>query len=45
MCFPQIAEAISKLKVRSCFIDGEAVVVDERGLSGGTVDLTVSNFS
>jgi bifunctional non-homologous end joining protein LigD len=31
--FPQIVEAVSKLKVRSCFIDGEAVVVDERGLS------------
>ena len=31
--FPQIVEAISKLKVRSCFIDGEAIVVDERGLS------------
>jgi bifunctional non-homologous end joining protein LigD len=31
--FPQIVEAMSKLKVRSCFIDGEAVVVDERGLS------------
>ena len=24
---------MSKLKVRSCFIDGEAIVVDERGLS------------
>jgi bifunctional non-homologous end joining protein LigD len=31
--FPQIVESVSKLKVRSCFIDGEAVVVDERGLS------------
>jgi ATP-dependent DNA ligase len=31
--FPQIVEAVSKLKVRSCFIDGEAIVVDERGLS------------
>jgi bifunctional non-homologous end joining protein LigD len=31
--FPQIAEAISNLPVRSCFIDGEAIVVDERGLS------------
>ena len=30
---PQIVEAVSKLKVRSCFIDGEAIVVDERGLS------------
>ena len=35
--FPQIVEALSKLKVRSCFIDGEAIVVDERGLS--TFDL------
>jgi bifunctional non-homologous end joining protein LigD len=31
--FPQIAEAISSLPVQSCFIDGEAIVVDERGLS------------
>ena len=31
--FPQIVEAVSRLKVRSCFIDGEAIVVDERGLS------------
>jgi ATP-dependent DNA ligase len=30
-------EALSKLKVRSCFIDGEAIVVDERGFS--TFDL------
>jgi bifunctional non-homologous end joining protein LigD len=25
--FPQIVEAVSKLKVRSCLIDGEAIVV------------------
>ena len=31
--FPRIGEAISNLPVRSCFIDGEAVVIDERGLS------------
>jgi hypothetical protein len=31
--FPQIVDAVSKLKVRSCFIDGEAIVVNERGLS------------
>ena len=31
--FPQIAEAVSKLKVRSCFIDGKAIVVDQRCLS------------
>jgi bifunctional non-homologous end joining protein LigD len=31
--FPQIVEAVSKLKVRSCVIDGEAIVVDRRGLS------------
>jgi bifunctional non-homologous end joining protein LigD len=31
--FPQIVEAVSKLKVRSCFIDGEAIVANERGLS------------
>jgi bifunctional non-homologous end joining protein LigD len=35
--FPQIVEAVSKLKVRSCFIDREAIVVDEGGLS--TFDL------
>ena len=35
--FPRIVEAVSKLKARSCFIDGEAIVVDERGLS--TFDL------
>jgi hypothetical protein len=35
--YPQIVEAVSKLKVRSCVIDGEAIVVDERGLS--TFDL------
>jgi bifunctional non-homologous end joining protein LigD len=31
--FPQIVEAVSKLNMRSCFIDGEAIVVDRRGLS------------
>jgi bifunctional non-homologous end joining protein LigD len=31
--FPQIVEAISNLPVQSCFIDGEAIVADERGLS------------
>jgi bifunctional non-homologous end joining protein LigD len=31
--FPQIVEAISNLPVQSCFIDGETIVVDERGLS------------
>jgi hypothetical protein len=31
--FPFIAMAVSKLPVRSCLIDGEAIVVDERGLS------------
>jgi bifunctional non-homologous end joining protein LigD len=31
--FPQIVDAVSKLPVQSCFIDGEAIVVDERGLS------------
>ena len=30
--FPQIVQAISRLPVRSCFIDGEVIVVDERGL-------------
>ena len=31
--FPRIVEAIANLPVRSCFIDGEAIVVDESGLS------------
>jgi bifunctional non-homologous end joining protein LigD len=31
--FPKIAEAVASLPVRSCFIDGEAIVVDENGLS------------
>jgi bifunctional non-homologous end joining protein LigD len=31
--FPQVVQAISTLPVRSCFIDGEIIVVDERGLS------------
>ena len=31
--FPQIVAAVSKLRARSCLIDGEAIVVDERGLS------------
>jgi bifunctional non-homologous end joining protein LigD len=31
--FPRIVEAIAKLPVQSCFIDGEAIVIDERGLS------------
>jgi bifunctional non-homologous end joining protein LigD len=31
--FAQIAEAMLSLPVQSCFIDGEAIVVDERGLS------------
>ena len=30
---PKIADAISSLPVRSCVVDGEAIVVDERGLS------------
>jgi bifunctional non-homologous end joining protein LigD len=31
--FPLIVEAIEALPVRSCLIDGEAIVVDSRGLS------------
>jgi bifunctional non-homologous end joining protein LigD len=31
--FPKIVEAVKSLPVQSCFIDGEAIVVDERGLS------------
>jgi len=32
-CFPWAAEAIEALPVRSCVIDGEAIVVDEQGLA------------
>jgi len=31
--FPLIAAAVERLPVRSCLLDGEAIVVDERGLS------------
>ena len=31
--FPRIVKAIESLAVRSCFIDGEAIVVDTTGLS------------
>ena len=31
--FPRIVEAIKNLPVRSCFIDGEVVVVNSDGLS------------
>jgi bifunctional non-homologous end joining protein LigD len=31
--FPEIVEALGSLPVRSCFIDGEAIVVDANGLS------------
>ena len=31
--FPKIVEAVASLPVRSCFIDGDATVVDETGLS------------
>jgi bifunctional non-homologous end joining protein LigD len=31
--FPLIAEAVAALPIRSCFIDGEAIVVDGNGLS------------
>jgi bifunctional non-homologous end joining protein LigD len=31
--FPKIVEAVASLPVRSCVIDGEAIVVDETGLS------------
>jgi bifunctional non-homologous end joining protein LigD len=30
---PRIVEAVAGLPVQSCFIDGEAIVVDETGLS------------
>jgi bifunctional non-homologous end joining protein LigD len=31
--FPMIVAALKNLPVRSCFIDGEAIVVDKNGLS------------
>ena len=31
--FPKIADAVASLPVRSCVMDGEAIVVDESGLS------------
>ena len=31
--FPRIVEAVASLPVQSCFIDGEAIVVDTNGLS------------
>jgi ATP-dependent DNA ligase len=31
--FPRIVEAIESLPVRACFIDGEAIVIGERGLA------------
>ena len=31
--FPRIVEVVKSLLVRSCFIDGEAIVVDANGLS------------
>jgi len=33
ICAQLIVEAIKKLPVQSCFIDGEAIVVDQTGLS------------
>ena len=32
-CFPLIAMVVGKLPVRSCLIDGEAIVCDENGLA------------
>jgi bifunctional non-homologous end joining protein LigD len=31
--YPLILEAVSRLKIRSCLIDGEAVACDENGLA------------
>jgi bifunctional non-homologous end joining protein LigD len=31
--FPQIVEAVRSLQVRSCVIDGEAIVTDDKGLA------------
>jgi bifunctional non-homologous end joining protein LigD len=31
--YPLIIEAVNRLKARSCLIDGEAVVCDEKGLA------------
>jgi bifunctional non-homologous end joining protein LigD len=32
-CFPFIATAVGKLPVRSCLIDGEAIICDDNGLA------------
>jgi bifunctional non-homologous end joining protein LigD len=34
--FPLIAAAVEKLSVKSCLIDGEAIVCDESGLAVST---------
>jgi bifunctional non-homologous end joining protein LigD len=31
--YPAIVEAVNRLRTRSCLIDGEAVVCDEKGLA------------
>jgi hypothetical protein len=33
--YPLIVEAVNRLKVRSCLIDGEAVACDKNGLANG----------
>jgi bifunctional non-homologous end joining protein LigD len=34
--YPAVVKAIEQLEVKSCLIDGELVVCDERGLAGST---------
>ena len=42
--FPKIAAAVESLPVRSCVVDGEAIVVDERlGTSAVSFPLTEGN--
>jgi len=43
--FPQIVDSISDLRAESCFLDGEAIVVDERGLSVFNLLLSYSAHS
>src|ERR1700676_4905050 len=38
--FPRMVEAIESLPVRSCFIDGEAIVVDAKGFRYSTCFVT-----
>jgi bifunctional non-homologous end joining protein LigD len=38
--FPQIVEALARLRSRSCIIDGEAVACDDNGLASSSASAT-----